>query len=107
MNYLPKIAASLALASLLSPWAHADEPKNQGCIDVSVDQYRAPDYNCLSQQMGNDAQAAQATEHNQQALKPDIRKQAPNQLGLSNPSSTGTRMGNTFGKSVLPQRPPQ
>ncbi|RBH56557.1 MULTISPECIES: hypothetical protein [Pseudomonas] len=99
------LTALLLLA--LSGSALAAEPTAQpvGCIDVSVGGYKAPDYNCLSQQM-SDPEQTQARQKNQEALNPDISKKAPNKLGLATPAATSVRMGNTFGTSVMPQRPP-
>ncbi|WP_246218949.1 hypothetical protein [Pseudomonas izuensis] len=83
--------------------AQAQEPL--GCVDVSVGGYRAPDYSCLSQQMGNNPQGAAAARNNQEGMNVPIDKRPPNQLGLATPAATSTRMGNTFGTSVKPQRP--
>ncbi|WP_248795689.1 hypothetical protein [Pseudomonas sp. MWU13-2105] len=100
----PSILAALLFA--LSGSALAAEPTAQpvGCIDVSVGGYKAPDYNCLSQQM-SDPEQTQARRQNQQALNPDITRKAPNKLGLATPAATHVRMGNTFGTSVTAQRP--
>lgn len=87
------------------PSAHAQTPPTQGCIEVKVGQYTAPDYNCLSQKMGN-AQGAAAQRKNQEAINLGVEKRAPNSLGLATPAATSVRMGNTFGTSVTPQRPP-
>jgi len=35
-----------------------------------------------------------------------VNERAPNSIGLATPAATGVRMGNTFGTSVKPQRPP-
>ena len=100
-------ALTTLLLIALSGLALAAEPTAQpvGCIDVSVGGYKAPDYGCLSQQM-SDPEQARARQKNQEALNPDISKKAPNKLGLATPAATSVRMGNTFGTSVMPQRPP-
>jgi len=87
--------------------AQAEEPL--GCVEVTVGGYKAPNYDCLSQQMGNnpDGAAAAAAQKNMEALNVPVHKRAPNQVGLATPAATSTRMGNTFGTSVKPQRPPQ
>ena len=92
--------ASLMLCSALPLFAHADS-----CTEVAVDGYKAPDYGCLSQQMGNATNAAKAAKKNREAQDISIEKRLPNALGLSTPAATGVRMGNTFGTSVKPQRP--
>ncbi|SDT20671.1 hypothetical protein SAMN05216496_3602 [Pseudomonas sp. Z003-0.4C(8344-21)] len=85
--------------------AYAEEPL--GCVEVSVGGYKAPNYDCLSQQMGNNPEGAAAAQKNLEALNVPVHKRAPNQVGLATPAATSTRMGNTFGTSVKPQRPPQ
>lgn len=96
--------AGLLLCSALPFIAHAETAAN-GCTEVMVDGYKAPDYGCLSQQMGSDPDAAKATQKNGEALKVQVQKRPPNQVGLSTPAATSVRMGNTFGSSVKPQRP--
>ncbi|MCU1761404.1 hypothetical protein NTD84_17005 [Pseudomonas sp. 14P_8.1_Bac3] len=81
----------------------AEEPT--GCVEVSVGGYKAPDYNCLSQQMGNNPAGAAAAQKNRQGINLPVNKRPPNQIGLATPAATSTRMGNTFGTSVKPQRP--
>ncbi len=85
--------------------AQAAEPANAGCINVEVNGYKALSYECLSQQMANPNGAA-AARKNQQAMNVPIEQRAANKLGLFNQSATRIRMGNTFGNSVQPQRPP-
>ncbi|MEB0048576.1 MULTISPECIES: hypothetical protein [unclassified Pseudomonas] len=102
MNHLWNIAAAALMLSVLTA-VHAEEPL--GCVEVSVAGYKAPDYNCLSQQMGNNPQGATAEQKNQAAMNVPLSQQPPNQLGLATPAATSTRMGNTFGTSVKPQRP--
>src|SRR3546814_9469039 len=58
---------------------------------------------CLSQQM---APSKDHTPGNPALASEDIAKQAANRLGLFNQSATSNRMGNQFGKSAFPQRPP-
>jgi hypothetical protein len=99
MKRLPNLA-SVLLCSALPLFALADS-----CTEVSVDGYKAPDYGCLSQQMGSDTNAAKATKKNREAQNIPVDKRAPNAVGLSTPAATSVRMGNTFGTSVKPQRP--
>lgn len=82
--------------------AHGEEAP--ACIEVMVNGYKTPDYNCLSRQMGNDPQAA--AQQVQKRLEVPVNERAPNSVGLATPAATGVRMGNTFGSSVKPQRPP-
>ncbi|CRM75403.1 hypothetical protein [Pseudomonas sp. 52 E 6] len=99
MNVLPSLV-SLLLCVALPLSAHADN-----CAEVTVDGYKAPDYGCLSQQMGNDTNAAQAAKKNQEVQNISVEKRQPNKVGLATPAATSVRMGNTFGTSVKPQRP--
>ncbi|CAI8751933.1 Exported protein [Pseudomonas marginalis] len=99
MKRLP-LLASLLLCTALPLHAHAGN-----CADVSVDGYKAPDYGCLSQQMGNDTNAAKAAKKNREAQGIAVEKRQPNKVGLATPAATSVRMGNTFGTSVKPQRP--
>ena len=103
MNTLSSIASGILLMSALT-LAQAEEPL--GCVDVSVGGYKAPDYNCLSQQLSNNPDGAAAAQKNLEAMNVPINKRPPNQVGLATPAATSTRMGNTFGTSVKPQRPP-
>jgi hypothetical protein len=96
--------ASLLLCATLPSLAHAETPAN-GCAEVTVDGYKAPDYACLSQQMGNDTRAAKAASKNREAQNIGVEKRPPNKVGLATPAATSVRMGNTFGTSVKPQRP--
>ncbi|WP_411379852.1 hypothetical protein [Pseudomonas sp. MPB26] len=99
MNLFPTLA-SLTLCAALPLLAHADS-----CAEVTVDGYKAPNYGCLSQQMGNDTNATKAASKNREAQNIPIEKRPPNAVGLSTPAATSVRMGNTFGTSVKPQRP--
>ena len=103
MKLLPALA-SLFLCFGLPLIAHAQDA-DTGCTEVKVDGYNAPDYGCLSQQLGKDSSAAKAAQKNAEAMNVPVDKRLPNQIGLSTPAATSVRMGNTFGTSVKPQRP--
>ncbi|CRM44909.1 MULTISPECIES: hypothetical protein [Pseudomonas] len=103
MKLLP-LLASVLLYTAVPVLAQADNAAG-GCTEVTVDGYKAPDYGCLGQQMGNDTNAAKAAQKNREAQQLSVQKRTPNALGLSTPAATGVRMGNTFGTSVKPQRP--
>ncbi|MNR78010.1 hypothetical protein D3C72_86960 [compost metagenome] len=74
------------------------------CVDVEVDGVRAPSYNCLSQKLQPKPtpKPASATQMGSES----IIQRPSNELGLFNRAASGHRMGNTFGTSVYPQRPP-
>ncbi|KAE9651232.1 hypothetical protein EJD88_19540 [Pseudomonas sp. PB105] len=103
MKLLPTLA-SLLLCAALPLLAHADNAPG-GCTEVTVDGYKAPDYGCLGQHMGNDTNAAKAAKKNREAQNLSVEKRPPNAVGLFTPAATSVRMGNTFGTSVKPQRP--
>lgn len=104
----PTLIALLSAFLLQAP-ALATEPQAptaalpSACVDVEVGGYRALSYDCLSQQM---APSKDHTPGNPALASEDIAKQAANRLGLFNQSATSNRMGNQFGKSAFPQRPP-
>lgn len=101
----PALKPLLLLLACLGPTAPLQAGDSEkGCIDVQVGQSRALAYDCLSRQLQNPDHQRAARE-NQKAMNPDISRRAPNQLGLFNQSATSTRMGNTFGSGVTPQRP--
>ncbi|UIN54167.1 hypothetical protein [Pseudomonas kribbensis] len=103
MKSVWKVALGGLLLTVFSA-AQAEEPL--GCVEVTVGGYKAPNYDCLSQQMGNNPDGAAAAQKNQEAMNVPVNKRPPNQVGLATPAATSTRMGNTFGTSVKPQRPP-
>ncbi|MBV4458776.1 hypothetical protein KVG96_12515 [Pseudomonas sp. COR58] len=90
---------------LLTAFGAAQAEQPPGCIDVTVGGYKAPNYDCLSQQMGNNPEGAKAAQKNREAMNVPVYKRPPNQVGLATPAATATRMGNAFGNSVKPQRP--
>lgn len=91
--------------------ARAAQPESADapvCAEVTVNGVRAPSFECLTHKLqprpqlppqgAGDAQPGLASE--------GIVLRPSNQLGLFNRAATSTRMGNTFGTSVYPQRPP-
>ncbi|WP_065260553.1 hypothetical protein [Pseudomonas bananamidigenes] len=97
---------TLALSGLLLTLSCGVQAEQAvGCVEVTVGGYKAPNYDCLSQQMGNNPDGAKAAQKNQEAMNVPVNKRPPNQVGLATPAATSTRMGNTFGTSVKPQRP--
>lgn len=101
MKQLKCVAAGLLMTGLSV--VQAAEPA--GCVEVSVGGYKAPDYNCLSQQMGGNPEGTAAAQNTQPGVNVPINKRPPNQIGLATPAATSTRMGNTFGTALKPQRP--
>lgn len=74
------------------------------CIDIEVNGERVRDYDCLSGLlMPSTGDAARSPA---QLRSEEVARRPSTALGLANPEATRQRMGNTFGKSTLPQRPP-
>lgn len=96
-------AAATAADDAAQSGAKPARPSASSCIDVEVNGYRGPSYDCLSQQM---APRTPAPHENPAMASENIAKRPPNELGLANRAATSNRMGNTFGKSAFPQRPP-
>lgn len=74
------------------------------CVDVEVNGERIRDYDCLGKLL---------TPRQDNAVRPpaqlrseEIAGRPATALGLAHREATRQRMGNTFGKSTLPQRPP-
>lgn len=90
-----------------SALAADDEVKDDSaCVEVEVNGVRAPSYNCLSQKLTPSAKPNKADGKAPQIASEAIVQRPSNQLGLFNRAATSNRMGNTFGTSVYPQRPP-
>lgn len=105
-------AAWLALLGAWAPLAGAqatlDAPDAPApCTEVEVNGVRTSSFACLTDKLRPNT----ARERGDPASKPALQSEAivqrpPNQLGLFNRAATSTRMGNNFGVSVYPQRPP-
>ncbi|AVO30686.1 hypothetical protein [Stenotrophomonas maltophilia] len=98
---------ALVLALLLAlPSARADEAKKQEdaapCIEVQVNGERIPAWECLQRKLAPPAKSAKSP-----ALPEAERlmRQPGNQLMQYNLEGTRQRMGDAFGRSVVPQRP--
>ncbi|WP_171957094.1 MULTISPECIES: hypothetical protein [Stenotrophomonas maltophilia group] len=106
-SLMPGLRAALALALLLAlPSGRADEAKKQEeaapCIEVLVNGERIPAWDCLQRKL------APATRPAKSAALPEaerLMQQPGNQLMQYNLEGTRQRMGDAFGRSVVPQRP--
>ncbi|MBN7831240.1 hypothetical protein J5H37_06860 [Stenotrophomonas maltophilia] len=106
-SLMPDLRAALALALLLAlPSGRADEAKEQEeaapCIEVLVNGERIPAWDCLQRKL------APATRPAKSAALPEaerLMQQPGNQLMQYNLEGTRQRMGDAFGRSVVPQRP--
>ncbi|MCU1157324.1 hypothetical protein JAK41_03965 [Stenotrophomonas maltophilia] len=106
-SLMPDLRAALALALLLAlPSGRADESKKQEeaapCIEVLINGERIPAWDCLQRKL------APATRPAKSAALPEaerLMQQPGNQLMQYNLEGTRQRMGDAFGRSVVPQRP--
>ncbi|THF58682.1 hypothetical protein [Pseudothauera rhizosphaerae] len=110
MRLLTLIAALLPLGgnALLAPQAHAEDAEQKPahhCIDVEVNGERIRDYDCLGKLLTPSQDSAARPPA--QLRSEEIAGHPATALGLANREATRQRMGNTFGKSTLPQRPSQ
>lgn len=108
------VAPLILLALLPLPAAAQDEarpPRQIGekraapCVVVEVGGYKAGHLDCATQALEEAARTAQAQARASldasviSATSPDVR------TGVANQTATRLRMGNSFGRSVIPQRP--
>lgn len=106
-SLMPDLRAALALALLLAlPSGRADEAKKQEeaapCIEVLVNGERIPAWDCLQRKLAPATRPAKSAA----LLEAERLMQQPgNQLMQYNLEGTRQRMGDAFGRSVVPQRP--
>jgi len=103
--------AALAVCGLCSNAAaqaasQAEDAGADSCVEVTVNGERTPSYACLTQKLRPAAPARGPGDARPGTASEAITQRPSNQLGLFNRAATGHRMGNTFGTSVYPQRPP-
>lgn len=101
----PALCVALVLV-LASPWARADQAAKQAdaapCIEIQVNGERIPAWDCLQRKLAPAESAA--ARHNLSEAERLMRKPG-NQLLQYNLEGTRQRMGDAFGRSVVPQRP--
>ncbi|MCS3504355.1 hypothetical protein [Achromobacter sp. JUb104] len=103
LMHAPVSAHDTQVSPAAKPSAKPAGAADGACIDTEVNGYRALSYDCLNQKMAPAATARPAPQLESEA----ITQRPPNQMGLPTPATIGNRMGNTFGTSAYPQRPPQ
>jgi hypothetical protein len=87
------------------PIPHIGGQPHDACGGAGTEGRKATDADCAAQKLQSAAKAAQDHAGNQQvpdspgATSPDIS------VGVANQAATKQRLGNNFGKSVVPQRP--
>lgn len=82
------------------------EAPPQACTDVQVDGQRRPALACLNAQLKASAQDATPPTDPNAAIHDVVGNGEPNKVGTFSRTGQSIRMGNTFGTSSKPQRPP-
>ena len=107
------LRVSTAVCMLLAACAaHASEPTpaqtqtEPACIEVEVNGERAPAYDCLTLKLNAAVSTAGKPRQDPRLESEQIATRPSNEIALFNRAATRQRMGNTFGRSVHPQRPP-
>ena len=104
---------SLLLLTCAALPAQADEhtvvvtaaAPEKGCVEVEAHGKRAPSMSCLSEKLLPNSNTLNGPPPALSGAEAIVQRPS-NQLGLYNRAALEHRMGNAFGKSVTPQRPP-
>lgn len=102
----PSRPALLLALALASPWAQAGQAARPAdaapCIEVQVNGERIPAWDCLQRKL---APAPDSTARPDLPEAERLMRKPGNQLLQYNLEGTRQRMGDAFGRSVVPQRP--
>lgn len=102
----PRRPALILVLALASPWASAGQAARPAeaapCIEVQVNGEPIPAWDCLQRKLAP-AESAAARPNLPEAER--LMRKPGNQLLQYNLEGTRQRMGDAFGRSVLPQRP--
>lgn len=104
--YLLLQGANTQAAEPVDTHTDTDAASAASCVEVEVNGVRSQSYACLTERLKPKA-AARAAQTGGELASEQIANRPSNQLGLFNRAATSNRMGNTFGTSVFPQRPPE
>ena len=77
----------------------------KGCVEVEANGQRAPSISCLNEKLLPSSNTMSRPPPALSGAEATMQRPS-NQLGLYNRAALEHRMGNAFGKSVTPQRPP-
>lgn len=100
-----RAALTLALLLVLAPLRAGEAKKQEDaapCIEVQVNGERIPAWDCLQRKL---APASKATKSPALPEAERLMRRPGNQLMQYNLEGTRQRMGDAFGRSVVPQRP--
>lgn len=99
----------LAAALLAGPAAQAQELSGRGghlCVDVRVGTESTGYLDCLNAELRGVVEQQKGRQMVQDLAVQQSLSGTPNQVGLFNEAAVSERLGNSFGHSVIPQRPP-
>jgi hypothetical protein len=79
--------------------------KSDPCVGVDIAGHKAGDATCAAQKLQDAAKQAQDRAKDQPVANTPTATSPDTQIGVANQAATKQRLGDNFGKSVLPQRP--
>jgi hypothetical protein len=79
--------------------------KSDPCVAVDIAGHKAGDADCAAQKLQDAARQAQDRAKDQPVPNVASATSPDTQIGVANQAATKQRLGDNFGKSVLPQRP--
>lgn len=91
-------------ASLCTASAAPSPAPTSTCVDVQIGDDRTPYLNCLNDEMQKSVQRERGVPL---PAAPLSANSSGNQIGTFNEAAARQRMGNAFGISPVPQRPPK
>ena len=98
------IAAFSTTASFCAASAAPGTAPTSTCVDVQIGDDRTPYLNCLNEELQKSVKRERGTP---QPAAPLSATSSSNQIGTFNEAAARQRMGNAFGVSPIPQRPPK
>ena len=103
-----RVIAGISLLFMTGSALAAEPPKPndpaQACIDVQIGNDRTAFLECLNSSFERHVRQEHQTP---QPEAPIGVKSSPTQLGIFNETAARQRMGNAFGVTAVPQRPPK
>lgn len=91
------------VAQTSAPMHPGTSHSSSSCVDVSVNDHPALSYACLNQRLAESTDSRGGPPIQLDAV---TREPSNRQVGQFNFAAFSIRMGNSLGKSVVPQRPP-
>jgi hypothetical protein len=79
--------------------------KSDSCVAVDIAGHKAGDAECAAQKLQDAARQAQDRAKDQPVPSVASATSPDTEIGVANQAATKQRLGDNFGKSVLPQRP--